>query len=249
MKRALVPLVEELAVWRDLGETLPVWWRDDDATQPTPALDRLLGIAGRFGAPLHLAVVPEPAVPALAERIAAQSEVYALPHGWAHQNHAPKGKPKAEFGRHRPAALMLNEIGRGFDRIRELFGERALPVFVPPWNRVSSRLFPALSKLGFSVVSTWKARKAAQAAPGLARVNVHVDPIAWRRGRGLVDPAFLARKTARQLERRRLGIWDKAEPYGLMTHHLVHDEAIWAFTEAYLEVLAESGVARWTSPA
>ena len=41
---------------------------------------------------------------------------------------------------------------------------------------------------------------------------------------------------------------DNAEPYGLLTHHLVQDEATWSFTATLLEMFAESGVARWTSP-
>ena len=33
----------ELAQWRSEELTLPIWWRDDDAIAPTPALERLLG--------------------------------------------------------------------------------------------------------------------------------------------------------------------------------------------------------------
>ena len=37
-----------LTRWRDEGRTLPIWWRDDDAIAPTPALERLLALAERF---------------------------------------------------------------------------------------------------------------------------------------------------------------------------------------------------------
>ena len=61
MRAAFGPVKQELRIWREQGLVLPIWWRDDDATEPTPALDRLLGLAASLGAPLHLAVVPEPA--------------------------------------------------------------------------------------------------------------------------------------------------------------------------------------------
>ena len=73
MRAAFGPVKQELRIWREQGLVLPIWWRDDDATEPTPALDRLLGLAASLGAPLHLAVVPEPAGPDLAARLASTS--------------------------------------------------------------------------------------------------------------------------------------------------------------------------------
>jgi hypothetical protein len=43
------------------------------------------------------------------------------------------------------------------------------------------------------------------------------------------------------LEDRRLGRTDTTEPLGFLTHHLVHDDAIWGFTERCLSVLLEGG--------
>lgn len=246
MKAALAPLAAELALWRDAGLVLPVWWRDDDAVEPTPRLERLVALAARHRAPLHLAVVPQPATPDLAGLVAEADAVFALPHGWRHANHAPAGARKAEFGAHRPAAAMADEIGGGWRRLRELFGPRALPVFVPPWNRVAPDLFALLPGLGIAAVSTFTPRAAPLAAAGLAAVNTHLDPIDWHAGRGLRDPAALAAQAVRELADRRLGRADDDEPYGLLTHHLVHDEAVWAFAETWLEMLAESRVARWT---
>src|SRR6187455_1473895 len=96
--------VAELKRWHAEGLELPIWWRDDDAIVPTEALDRLLALAEKFEAPLHLAVIPEPATPRLAERLSTVSTAFVLTHGWRHQNHAPPDKKKAEFGSHRPAA-------------------------------------------------------------------------------------------------------------------------------------------------
>ncbi|HEY9056564.1 MAG TPA: hypothetical protein VIN77_05390, partial [Aurantimonas sp.] len=58
-------LLRELDQWTADGRTVALWWRDDDATQPTPALARLVAAAQRHRAPLALAVVPSPMSDAL----------------------------------------------------------------------------------------------------------------------------------------------------------------------------------------
>jgi len=246
MKPALAPVTEELHAWRDQGLVLPMWWRDDDATEPTPALDRLIRMAAGLGAPLHLAVVPDPAGPELADRLASTSGIFVLPHGWRHRNHAPPGEKKAEFGDHRPLPAMLGEIVQGWERLQHLFGARALPVFTPPWNRISPALAAALPGLGMTALSTYLPRRRKQAAPGLLQVNTHVDPIDWRRRR-LLDPAAMASGAAALLKARREGFGCNDEPFGLLTHHLVHDDRGWSLIAALVETLLEGGAA-YVSP-
>jgi len=238
----------ELAHWRGEGLTLPIWWRDDDAIAPTPALGRLLALAGQFDAPLHLAVIPEPATGELADRLTSASSTFVLTHGWRHTNHAPPGEKKAEFGPHRPLAAMLDDIVAGHRRLGDLFGEQALPVFTPPWNRIAQDVVNALPTIGFSAVSTFTPRTSTFAANGLLQVNTHFDPIAWKSGGGLLEPSLLDAQLTRELQARRTDSADNAEPYGLLTHHLVQDDATWSFTASVVETLLRSGVARWTSP-
>jgi len=248
MTQRLPTATVELQRWRDQGLTLPVWWRDDDATKPTPELERLLQIASSFEAPLHLAVIPEPATSELADRLQAAPNVLVLTHGWRHKNHAPSDRKKAEFGADRPFPAMLEEIDLGRNRLSGLFGSQSLPVFTPPWNRIAPDLLECLASAGFRAVSTFTPRTTRYAAKGLLSVNTHLDPIAWKSAGGLLDPELLDAQLARELEARRLGLADNAEPYGLLTHHLVHGEPVWAFTVALLDLLAKSGVATWASP-
>ncbi len=248
MTRPLPTATAELARWREEGLFLPVWWRDDDAVAPTPPLERLLALAAQFVAPLHLAVIPKPAIPELAARLQPLPNVFVLTHGWQHANHAPGNQKKAEFGLHRPLPVMVGEITAGRQRLANLFGDKALPVFTPPWNRIAPEVVTALSGIGFAAVSAYTPRLGKFAANELLQVNTHLDPVAWKSGGGLVDAALLDAQLTRELEALRTGSTDNAEPYGLLTHHLVQDEATWAFTEAFLETLLASGVARWTSP-
>ena len=248
MKQQLAPVIAELQYWRDQGLTLPLWWRDDDAIAPSPALDRLLALAEGFDAPLHLAVIPRFAGDGLAERLQDAAQALAIPHGWQHRNHAPADEKKAEFGAHRPTGVMLEEVTSGWRRIEKMFGPRALPVFTPPWNRLCPAVIDGLTGAGLAAVSTFLPRQTKYPSPNLLQVNTHLDPIAWRAGGGLMDPAALAAEIAAQLIDRREGRADKSEPFGLLTHHLAHDERVWSFIAALVDVVTQSGVAKWTSP-
>jgi hypothetical protein len=233
------PLTAELSLWRAEQRLLPIWWRDDDAVEPTPALYRLTGLASTLGLPVHIAVIPKPAQPSLAEFCAGQDQVIPLVHGWQHLSHAPDGHKKAEFGH--PRATALGDAGRAIDRMKLLFSDLFLPIFVPPWNRLDTALLPELAPLGYTAVSTYLPRKSKWAAPGLAQINTHIDPIFWRGGRGLVPPDDLIAHIVQLLQNRRQGITDAAEPMGFLTHHLVHTQDIWDFTQSCLATLLDGG--------
>ena len=71
-------LDQELAYWRAAGRTAELWWRDDDAADTGPELDRLLALHRQSATPLALAVVPARATPTLAERLAAGHPVTGI---------------------------------------------------------------------------------------------------------------------------------------------------------------------------
>ena len=233
----------ELDRWRGAGRTATFWWRDDDATAPGPALDRLLGLASRYDAPVGLAVIPKDATEALADRLAASANVGVLQHGWAHANHAGPGEKKMELGDHRPASLVADELRAGFDRLSALFGSRFLPALVPPWNRIGSALGPHLAEIGFAGLSLFGAR-AQRLRDGLVLANTHVDPIAWRDDRGFTGTNAALAALIGHLSDRRGGLVDPDEATGLLTHHCAHDEATWSFLERCLEALASHSAAR-----
>ncbi|GGH11851.1 hypothetical protein GCM10007036_09190 [Alsobacter metallidurans] len=239
-------LDDGLSALRAAGRSMAVWWRDDDCVAPSPALDHMLALAERVGCPVALAVIPEAVRPELAERLRTAPFASVLQHGWAHRNHAPEGAKKQELG-HAPGNLVLAELQFGRDRLEEMFGARALPVLVPPWNRIDPALVPALPGLGFRGLSTFRARRAREAAPGLRQVNTHLDPIDWHGDRGLADEAALIGIVAAHARAMAAGGADLDEAFGLLTHHLVHDGWIWSFVEELLARLGASGAVRFVS--
>jgi hypothetical protein len=237
-------LAGELDRWREAGRQATFWWRDDDATAPTPALDRLLDMQRKHDAALMLAVIPARAEAALARQLAAVRKVAVAQHGWAHSNHAPVGRAKAELGADRPAALVLGELARGQMVLDALFGGW-LRVLVPPHNRIAPALAATLPAAGYAGLSTYNPRRAAPA--GLAQVNSHVDIMNWTT-RAFGGEAEALGLTIRHLRARRAGDADPDEPTGLLTHHLAHDAAAWAFTDAFLAAVAAHPAARLVDP-
>jgi len=216
---------EEIARWREAGREPVLWWRDDDAADATPALDRLLDLQRAVKAPLALAIVPAHATPALAERLAQAPGVDLLQHGYAHTNHAPAADKKMELGPHRPAMFVLGELGTGRMALERLFGSRPLPVLVPPWNRIAAALVPTLPELGYHGLSTFGIRRRARPVSGLMQVNTHVDLIDWQSRRFVGEEAALA-AFERALAASRAGT---DEPVGILSHHLAMDEEAWDF--------------------
>jgi hypothetical protein len=236
-------LAEELDLWLDPECQATFWWRDDDVTQPSKALDRLLELAD--GIPVALAAIPMAAGPKLAKRLASTPDVTVMQHGYAHANHAPSGEKKAEYGKHRPISEMIDEIARGAERLRDVFYEKATATLVPPWNRITDDLVALLPDAGISALSSIGPRIPDR--PPL-RVNAHVDIIDWRGQRDFLGSAAIER-VIDHLSRRRSGEIETAEATGLLTHHLDHDEACWRFVADFLALTEAHPAARWMSAA
>ncbi|HEV7322837.1 MAG TPA: polysaccharide deacetylase family protein [Ensifer sp.] len=229
------------------GRQVDFWLRDDDAVEPTAPLDRLLSLVERYAVPVVLAVPPAPATEALAARTVGRSDVSVAVHGWAHENHAPLGEKKQELGAHRPRETVLEELGRGHARLQSLFPAQFVPMLVPPWNRIDAGLLDGLPGLGFRVLSVFGPEKPSP----VTLVNTHVDVMDWHGTRGCRDHASIVADIVtrlRQVSGEAEGKTDQAgRTIGLLTHHLVHDDGVWAFLDTLLALTATHPACRWLS--
>jgi len=230
-------LARELDAWAAAGSRATFWWRDDDAASDQPALRRLLSLDA---APLTLAVIPQGA-----ESLNLPAHASVVQHGHSHRNRAATGQKKCEFPAGGDRAVMAAELKEGGALLRRLFAGRFRPVLVPPWNRIDEALLPLLPRFGLHGISTFGPRDDSIAAPGLHRVNTHVDVIDWPGTRGFVGEAAALGQVVRHLAARRTGTADHAEPTGLLTHHLQHDEATWDFVAALLQCTMAHPAALW----
>jgi hypothetical protein len=235
-------LMAEFDRWEEAGKVATLWWRDDDAVAPTARLGRLLSIAS--GVPVSLAVIPADAEPELAQWLAdylrstPKASVAVLQHGWRHVNHSAARK-KSEFPAERSTSDMASELAAGRARLTDLFGTRAQPVLVPPWNRLDDSLLGLLTRCGLTGISRARARSASSRALGIIEANIHVDLVAWNENRGFVGEDAALGGLVEHLRARRLRGVCADVPTGILTHHLVQDEA----TDAFLDRLIMVSVA------
>ncbi|WP_455270507.1 polysaccharide deacetylase family protein [Rhizobium herbae] len=228
----------ELDRWQRAGKIAQFWLRDDDAVEPTAALDRLLDISAAFAVPLTLAVIPAYTGEALAGRLRREPLCAVAVHGWSHTNHAGADEKKQELGRHRLAEDVLAELQRGLDQLAARYCEQFVPLLIPPWNRIDALLVPQLAGLGYRALSVYGPEKSA----ALPLINTHVDVMDWHGTRGGRVPLALAGEIAARLT----FMFDHGGTMGLLTHHLVHDEAVWGFLNALFKVTADHPACRWT---
>jgi hypothetical protein len=241
-------LMAEFDRWEEAGKVATLWWRDDDAVVPTARLGRLLSIAS--GVPVSLAVIPVDAEQELAQWLAdylhsaPRASVAVLQHGWRHLNHSGVGK-KSEFPAERPTSEMASELAAGRARLSELFGPRAQPVLVPPWNRFDDSRLGLLARCGLTGISRARARSASSRAAGIIEANIHVDLVTWKGSRGFIGEDAALGGLVQHLRARRLRAVCADEPTGILTHHLIQDEATDAFLDRLITVSVAHPAVLW----
>ena len=243
---AFAPLLQELDLWQQAGQTANLWLRDDDAVEPSPALDQLLKRSAACAVPVVVAAIPMLATKALAKRLAEEPLAVVWQHGIAHNNNAAHGQKKQELVDASPH--MLQGLKDGQLRLQRLFFGQARAVLVPPWNRIAPGLIPHLSEIGFAGVSTYQPRQSPFAGAGVWRVNTHIDVIDWRNGRKFKGTSRAYNEITAHLAARRTGEADPIEPTGILTHHLVMEDCAWAFLSDLFVRTNSHPAARWCVP-
>lgn len=244
-------LFAELDSWRANGRTATLWWRDDDATTASPALERLLTLQVDTGVPLALAVIPRRLDGSLAAALAGRTGVSVLQHGYSHDNFAAAGERKIELDGSRPADHVIADLAMGLQTLSALPGWR--PVLVPPWNRIAPHLVPMLPEIGFCGLSTLGPRVRRAPVTRLTQNNVHLDPVDWR-GRQAPARRFIGEARALEtltahLADRRDGRADADEASGLMTHHKAQSSDVWQFVARLIQATVAHPAVRWCAAA
>ncbi|KXG85626.1 polysaccharide deacetylase family protein [Agrobacterium bohemicum] len=232
-------LLDTLDDFASKGIIADLWLRDDDATVPSLALNRLLNLSEQYSIPITLAIIPEPTGEALAARLEQTTNIDVAVHGWAHQNHAGPDEKKRELGLHRPLGTVLGELQAGLVKLRLLHGTRVTPMLVPPWNRIDPDLIKHLPQAGYKALSVYGPEKPDR----LLLLNTHVDVIDWRGNRGGKDHDLLFTETAARMHEAHA----TGGMTGILTHHLDHDDNVWTFLQRLFKLTAGHPGCRWRS--
>ncbi len=238
-------LGHELDSWADAGNTANFWWRDDDVIEPTGVLVKLVGLSYNWNVPLALAVVPSRLKPELVDFLQNRSLACVFQHGYTHENHAAPGQRKLELGGTQASEKAIADLELGYQILHQHFVDQFHPVLVPPWNRIDDKVIACLAEIGFAGISTMKVRRKAYPVPGLLQVNTHLDPVNWRHQGGFIGVYPAIAILIQHLIAKRTGYRDNDEPTGILTHHLVQNDAVWLFLEDLLQFLSEHPAVTW----
>lgn len=232
----------ELRRWRAAGRRARLWWRDDDAGGACSALDRLLALAREAGVPLTLAAIPAADMATVAARTEGLAGITLAQHGVDHVNRRT-GAVAGEFPPQWPRAQVVEALNRGWRMMPPAKALRA--VYAPPWNDIHPELPAALASAGYAGWSASGGLGEGGAGGGPVRIDVHLDVLRWRGGARFRGRRRFLGAMAGELRRRRLAqAWDA--PIGLLTHHLDHDPAAWAFLARFLPWSAREPALAWS---
>ena len=152
-----------------------------------------------------------------------------------------QGDKKIELGGVADLGALTDRLGAGFRVLDDRFGHKFLRVLVPPWNRISAEITPLLGDLGFVGLSTF-GKEQPPADRRVRWVNTHLDLVHW--GANPIPLTFdesVTRLTDLLLNRR---LWR----VGLLTHHLVMDDAAFLALDRLLGLLLDHPRVVWRAP-
>ena len=133
-------------------------------------------------------------------------------------------------GRIAPADVVLGELARAKAVIDRLFAGKALPCSCRPGTASTRPCCRRLPATGFAALSVFGRAKP---APLPHRQHTCRHHRLARRRAGGKDHGALVQELAAELRLRREA--GSREAVGVLTHHLVHDEAAWLFLEGLFD--------------
>ncbi|RTL30735.1 MAG: hypothetical protein EKK49_12960 [Rhodocyclaceae bacterium] len=239
------PLRAELELWQASGRSCPFWWRDDDLVCASPELNKMALLAAEARVPVLAAVIPAHTDGRLGEDTMGMAELSFCQHGYAHKSHVAAGVPSSEFGNGRQLSEVAREIAEGRQRLQGLFGERFIPVFVPPWNRIAANFIPLLEEYRFLGLSQHRDEPS---LPDSKLITVHCDIeiLLWSAAsKATCKPTqTLVLELVKRLAKLRTNAMEP-EPLGVLTHHRAMKDDAWLFMHTLFAVTAEFSVVRW----
>ncbi len=228
-KQTLRPFLESLETQ---GTPKRVFLRDDDVDVDEETLRDLLDIILANDVPMNLEIIPatldEAGTRLLKEIKRSHPRLVEFhQHGWRHINHQPEGQgKKCEFGPARSFAQQLEDIAAGKALLEEVFTERFVPVFTPPWNRCTEDTFRVLDELGFKALSRDAGASPRPERYHFVEVPITLDLYRWKGDTRLRPIEDIVADLVEQLQR--------DDPVGLMLHHKVMDVRAFSFLDTLL---------------
>lgn len=230
-------LKNELRKLNAAGQTINVFFRDDDVDEDEPTLRQLIEMFQRLQTPINLEIIPARLTDDCVRLLRRQDRsLFELnQHGWRHVNHETEGR-KCEFGPSRSYEEKLTDLANGQARLNEAFGGDWSQVFTPPWNRCTTDTFRALDELGFAALSKDQGNQPV-AGYRFREISITLDLYRWKGEPAMKSPEHIVDELVRQV--------NEPNAVGIMLHHKVMNSAAFGFVGQLIETLRESAAVRF----
>jgi anaerobic magnesium-protoporphyrin IX monomethyl ester cyclase len=157
-----------------------IFFRDDDVSELTSKLKRLIGIFIEEKVPVSLEVIPKKLTNETVDYLLNLKKKYPYlidinQHGYSHKNNNDQTNEELyEFGKNRSYEEQFNDIKEGKKIMEKKFGKNFSLIFTPPFNEYDENTVTALQELKFKAIS---ADNSGFITKGIKTANSSIDLI------------------------------------------------------------------------
>lgn len=194
---------------------------------------RSLTLLDKYNVPSVIAAIPKGLSREAIAVVGQYKNAYVYMHGISHKNNGDAQGPN-EFPPGRDISNIIPQFAKYKKRFEDIFGDKFIPVFAPPFNAVNCDLEKELRKLGFIGISGHSSLTKD------SLYNVSVDFIKW----DLSDSFY----TEDYVLERIICLLDDGKPIGFMNHPKTIGEKGFVFIEKLMDFFCCFTNVKWFVP-
>ena len=184
------------------GQPISFWWREDDVACDSKNLVIILDLLLKYKIPVLCGVIPNLLTNDVIQILKSHPNSIVCQHGLNHQNNYTIDY-KCEFD----SADSLGALIAGRTMLKDMFQNKFLPVYIPPWNNISKSFKGILLDNGYVAVSGYN-----YSAMNKRPYNVDVDLIDWNKSESFSDDSFVMKLLLQCFSRKDFNV-------GIVNHH------------------------------
>lgn len=229
------PYKIESKKWNKLIELLKnkkvnFWFRDDDIGKFDDSLEELLDYFKNKNIDILLAVIPTEVDDVTAVKIKKYNNVLLGQHGYSHTNYSKT--EKAEFTTERNVEEVKTQIKNGREKLKKLFEEKYIDIFIPPWFEIDENTLKTVQELDYKAISNYWDNQINK--NNTIEANTQVDFVNWDKAKTFGGTDYVLDQIINELNK------EKNEYYiGLLLHHERVGNQTYNFLDELIDVISK----------
>ena len=147
-------------------------------------------------------------------------------HGYSHNNYSKE--EQSEYPENRDEELVKSEIILGRDKLKDLFGNKFINVFIPPWFEIDKKFQKIIKRENFVAMSNYWGNHINEF--NLIEANCQVDLVDWDRAYTFGGEEFVLNQIINELE-------NDSSNIGILLHHERMGEESYSFLNKLITIL------------